>query len=145
MHSVELIMNNWKCIQCWVERFIFLWIKIDLSQSFFISFLAFFFIIFFNHYVFLLCILNFSLRSTQIINRILILKTFLMLNTIVIQILEFLYCKEDLRGRVSTWSFWRRIQWWATGYKEKFSSSFCCRWPWWILMIVKCLGSIDSW
>ena len=79
MNSVELIMNNWKCIQCWVERFIFLWIKIDLSQSFFISFLAFFFIIFFNHYVFLLCILNFSLRSTQIINRILILKTFLML------------------------------------------------------------------
>ena len=74
------------------------------------------------------------------------MKTILMLNiTITIQILDLSDCKEDLRGRVSTWSFWCRIQWWATGCEEKFSSSFCCRWPWWILMIVKCRGSIDSW
>ena len=146
INCVELIMNNWKCIQCLVDPFIFLWIKIFLWNIFFISFLAFFFLNFFNRCVFLLCILNFSLRSIQIINRTLALKTFLMLNiTITIQILDLSYCKEDLRGRVSSWSFRSRIQWWATGCKEKLSSSLCGRWTRWILMIVKCQGSINIW
>ena len=123
----------------------FLWIKIVLWNVFFISFLDFFILYFFSRYVFLLCILNFSLRSTQNNKRILNSKTFLMLNLITIQIFKLSYFKEDLRGRVASRSFRRRIQWWATRCKKKLSSSLCGRWPWWILMIVKCRGSIDSW